>query len=898
MIAPAGALLLALAPAPAQAGTGVMISEFVAANANGIVDQDGDRPDWIELYNGGAAAVDLGGWYLTDSAGNKTKWRLPAPALLPPGGFLLIFASDKDRAVAGQELHANFKLDAGGEYLALVQADGSTVAHEYAPRYPQQYLDVGYGLAFQAGPPTAVYFQPPTPGLPNGRGGLFVSETVHAPAQPGDADALTVQARVAGAQGALQYVELRYRIGYGATSTTAMHDDGLHGDAMAGDGIYTGAVPAAAAGPGEMLRYYVAAADGAGTARAPLFNDPDDSAEYFGVVIADPALTSALPIVHWFVENPQAANTPVGTRCSLWFDGEFYDNVRCNARGGSSQVWPKKSYKFDFNPGAHFRYDPAQPRVEELNLNSTWSDKAYVRQTLAWETYLQSGCVGSLSFPLRLQQNGAFFSVAVLVEEPDETYLERNGLDPNGAFYKMYNPCTSSTSGVEKVTRTWEGNQDLQGLIDGIQLAGAARAQYLFDHVDIPACINYVAATTVMHDNDHVGKNYYLYRDSDGDGEWRFAPWDKDLTFGRNYNNFGGVLNDVMWADDDPYGHPLFGDQFHRKVDNIYNRLIDALHQTPEIQELYLRRLRTLMDARLQAPNLPVTEWRYEARIDELHAAMAPDVALDQAKWGLPSWGTRQLDFAAALVQLENEYLAPRRQHLYVAHGPRQGGIIPAEQESFPQLGFGAIEAAPSSGDPLEEFVEIRNPSASAVDVSGWRLAGGIDFAFAPGTVVGAGRSLYVSPSLPAFRARATAPHGGQGLLVVGPSAGELAPGEILNLLDADGWLVNTTAGPALAVRDLVAGRTATLQVAGTTPNAAQWFGYSLAGGGPTHTSYGPLLLSPPILALGSARADAAGIALLDFAVPAAAAGRAVWFQARDAGGPGRNSNGLAEVVR
>jgi hypothetical protein len=41
-----------------------------------------DSNDWIELYNPGSSAVDLGdGWYLSDDAGNLKKWRLPVSVL-------------------------------------------------------------------------------------------------------------------------------------------------------------------------------------------------------------------------------------------------------------------------------------------------------------------------------------------------------------------------------------------------------------------------------------------------------------------------------------------------------------------------------------------------------------------------------------------------------------------------------------------------------------------------------------------------------------------------------------------------------------------------------------------------------------------------------------------------
>ena len=109
---------------------------------------------------------------------------------------------------------------------------------------------------------------------------------------------------------------------------------------------------------------------------------------------------------------------------------------------------------------------------------------------------------------------------------------------------------------VAKRTRKNEDNRDLQSLIDGLELSGQARTSYLFDHVDIPAVVNYMAVTTVIHDTDCADKNYYLYRDTRGTGEWMFLPWDKDLTFGRNF--LGHVLSDQIWADHDPQSSPFF----------------------------------------------------------------------------------------------------------------------------------------------------------------------------------------------------------------------------------------------------------------------------------------------------------------------------------------------------
>src|SRR6266446_5570928 len=101
----------------------VTITEFLASNSSGLRDEDGDTSDWIEIFNAGTSATNIGGWFLTDSASDLTKWRFPATTIAP-NGFLIVFASGKNRTNSGAPLHANFSLNASGEYLALVKADG------------------------------------------------------------------------------------------------------------------------------------------------------------------------------------------------------------------------------------------------------------------------------------------------------------------------------------------------------------------------------------------------------------------------------------------------------------------------------------------------------------------------------------------------------------------------------------------------------------------------------------------------------------------------------------------------------------------------------------------------------------------------------------------------------
>ena len=74
----------------------IQINEIVSSNASIIYDEDGDTPDWIELYNPSNQAVNLDGFGITDNPGDLSMWIFPS-IVIEPNGFLVIFASDKNR---------------------------------------------------------------------------------------------------------------------------------------------------------------------------------------------------------------------------------------------------------------------------------------------------------------------------------------------------------------------------------------------------------------------------------------------------------------------------------------------------------------------------------------------------------------------------------------------------------------------------------------------------------------------------------------------------------------------------------------------------------------------------------------------------------------------------------
>jgi hypothetical protein len=89
----------------------------------------------------------------------------------------------------------------------------------------------------------------------------------------------------------------------------------------------------------------------------------------------------------------------------------------------------------------------------------------------------------------------------------------------------------------------------------------------------------------------------------------------------------------------------------------------------------------------------------------------------------------------------------------------------------------------PLGNTPSQEFIEIHNRSGSAVDLSGWRFADGVNYTFPAGTTIPAGAYIAVAANVAAFQAA----HPGVSN-VIGGWTGELSnSGEQIDLVDADG---------------------------------------------------------------------------------------------------------------
>lgn len=98
-------------PEPEPSDAKVYINEVLSAPA-------GDDMDFIELYNGGEADADIGGFVLQDDKGAAEEFVIPAGTVIPAGGFLVY-----EQVSPGQGESFTFGLSSKGDKVVLLDSE-------------------------------------------------------------------------------------------------------------------------------------------------------------------------------------------------------------------------------------------------------------------------------------------------------------------------------------------------------------------------------------------------------------------------------------------------------------------------------------------------------------------------------------------------------------------------------------------------------------------------------------------------------------------------------------------------------------------------------------------------------------------------------------------------------
>jgi parallel beta-helix repeat protein len=517
--------------------------------------------EYIELYNRGEDAVDLGDWELTGAV----RFTFPPGASIPPGGYLVVaesaFALSARYGISGVLGDFSGKLRNYGEKLVLLDALGNPAdAVHYADESPWPLEPDGHGPSLELthpeldnsfgqlwAPSDAETAPEGTPGAPNSTLGMpsppAIVQTRHAPAVPSSADTVTVTTRVID-DGTVGAVSLFFRRdGEPDFSEVPMAPQGA---GSPNDEVYKADLPAEA--DGTVIQFYIRATDD--SSNESLF--PDDAPTRTCLYLVDDTLEpSDAPLYRVLLTDANYTELRTrGVTSNVLLDATFicgdrvWYNVGLRYRGyGSRGIGePNMSYRVRFNEGAPFG------QVRKLNLNG----QRPASQAVGWDFARRVGIPYSETKLAYLKLNDSFRGIRIQVEAVDEDYLRRVfSEDSSGNLYRGegHYDRTGKTYGADFIYRgedpdayapyQKQTNVVENDFTDIIHLCDVFTntpddqfEQAIGQVINVEEWITYFAVNTSLNNKEgaiyrDTGDDYFIYH-YPFDGKWYLIPWDLD----------------------------------------------------------------------------------------------------------------------------------------------------------------------------------------------------------------------------------------------------------------------------------------------------------------------------------------------------------------------------------
>ena len=232
---------------------------------------------------------------------------------------------------------------------------------------------------------------------------------------------------------------------------------------------------------------------------------------------------------------------------SVSFNGEVFDRVGVRLRGkiGSFRdLSGKPKFKVDFN---QYVEDQRFWGLETLALNNSIVDCSYLKEPLAYDLFEAAGVAASRTGFAQVTVNGADYGLYVLVEVPDDRFLERAWVEPDGnlydgkyVWYGGYDYTLLDFGiGVDELFQLEEGvdvsHEDVRAVSAAVIDHRGAKTWYegMAEVLDWDVFHRMWAVEQWMGQNDGYSlntNNYRVYFDP-ATGLANFIPWDLDYSF-------------------------------------------------------------------------------------------------------------------------------------------------------------------------------------------------------------------------------------------------------------------------------------------------------------------------------------------------------------------------------
>lgn len=548
---------------PAEVGK-LHINEVMAENLTTLADEDGDYPDWIELYNSSNQPIDLEGFGLSDKEDDLFRWQFPAVSI-EPGEHLLVFASRKDRRSPEEgSLHTNYQIQATGETVVLTHPSGKIIDSLPTGRLSP---DVSIGRYPDGNSTSRYHFPDPTPTGPNSPekyagyagspsvshpGGFYdgpITVTLEAPS-PGAEIHYTLNGREPAAEMS------RYTKPISITDTARLrppaYEEGEH---------YTGPIEITETTvlrarvyeegrlPGTTINRTFFIGEEHTLPVVSLLTDPDDMFDRtHGIYMKGPGASSTFP--HQGANYWQSIEVPIHMefyeaegRLGFSFDlGLRIAGVYSRAEDQKSfnifarNIYGYNEFTYPFFPDFY----PEKPLTNKaLTLRTSGQDWKFskIRDIFMTSLLADTGLDYQAHRQAVLYINGEYWGIYNIRERINEHFLAYNhGVNPDAVDILQGNGWVRSGSN--------QHYRDMVNFVRGNNMSRPENYQYIQTQMDVQNYIDYWVAQIYFAHADSA--NIRFWREQSEEGRWRWITFDLDWAFWINsyrHNTLAFVTN-------------------------------------------------------------------------------------------------------------------------------------------------------------------------------------------------------------------------------------------------------------------------------------------------------------------------------------------------------------------
>lgn len=522
----------------------VVFNELVSSNTQSLLDEDGESPDWIELYNPSGNEIDLKGFWLSDDKTELDKWSFPS-LTMPPDGFLVLFASGKDH----HPRHTNFRISSAGESLFLTNPEGLIVDSILLTQLP---ADVSFGRLADL-PEQWAYFLSPTPGAAN------ESQASDSP-NPGEV--------IFSAKGGLYSEGLDLRLSSNQSGSEIYY-------------TLDGSIP----DENSPKATSILNIDVTSIVRARLYNN---------------GAFSNHTVTHSYVigkETELAVISLAAAPEDLW-DGNsgIYENYKSDREipvhlefftpegqtglsqdagmkmfGGWSRHFPQKSFalfarseygvsEFDFQLFPELPFKNYEAFV--LRNSGGDFDVTHIRDAMMQDLIRELNLETQAYRPVVIYLNGEYWGILNMREKLNEHYIEAH----HGILKEDLEMLENNANTIHGTSHNFKS---ILNYVRNTDMAPEASYEYIKGKIDIDNYLDYMVSELYLANVDWPGWNLKYWRSDSPDGKWRWMVYDLDDGFGLGHPKHYGSDNMFDFAtasDGDVWPNPPWSTLLFRKL--------------------------------------------------------------------------------------------------------------------------------------------------------------------------------------------------------------------------------------------------------------------------------------------------------------------------------------------